>query len=158
MRFEEADPLAERVARVETSNTTSIPQRQLDRSMELPHTAVSHAPAQRDHVPEITKLQFRYFDGLRWQLNWDSGRSGQLPLAIEVRFDVDAEAAERAEEQLRSGEENAKLEEVAVSTSDDFQDEMVVSVQTLADPDAISTEYRFVVKLDAAVPKSGNLQ
>ena len=37
-------------------------------------------------APEISEVQFRYFDGAEWLDEWDSRTLGQLPLAIEVTF------------------------------------------------------------------------
>jgi len=102
---------------------------------------------QREHVPEVTKLQFRYFDGSRWRLNWNSGSDGILPLAIEVAFDVHPEAGlepppSKEEEQVSADDDLFDLEM-------DFQDGSVVG-RAAHDPDAISTAYRFVIALDAA--------
>ena len=33
---------------------------------------------------EVSKLQFRYFDGINWQEKWDSTSLNQLPTAIEI--------------------------------------------------------------------------
>lgn len=35
-------------------------------------------------APEVKYLQFRYFDGLIWQIAWDSTVTGSLPQAIEI--------------------------------------------------------------------------
>ena len=40
-------------------------------------------------APEVTAIQFRYFDGVDWVGSWDSAVSGSLPRAIEVQFAVD---------------------------------------------------------------------
>ena len=40
-----------------------------------------------DHVPEIERLEFRYFDGQRWHGHWDSSVSGNLPAAVEMSFE-----------------------------------------------------------------------
>ena len=39
-------------------------------------------------APEVVSLQFRYFDGILWQIYWDSDEQGGLPLAIEVTLEV----------------------------------------------------------------------
>ena len=41
-----------------------------------------------DHVPEIDRLEFRYFDGQRWHTSWDSSISGALPVAVEMTFEL----------------------------------------------------------------------
>lgn len=35
-------------------------------------------------APEIVSLQFRYFDGLQWQTEWDSVSAQKLPNAVEI--------------------------------------------------------------------------
>ncbi len=35
-------------------------------------------------APEVTFIQFRYFDGLQWLYQWDSEELGGIPLAIEI--------------------------------------------------------------------------
>ena len=34
--------------------------------------------------PEVAALEFRYFDGLEWQTEWDTEQMGGLPLAVEI--------------------------------------------------------------------------
>ncbi len=43
---------------------------------------------ERDDVPEIAWLEFRYFDGSSWRTSWESESSGQLPVAVEMRFEL----------------------------------------------------------------------
>ena len=49
---------------------------------------VSSADVTVDHVPEIAHLEFRYFDGHRWHVRWDSSISGNLPTAVEMSFEL----------------------------------------------------------------------
>ena len=35
-------------------------------------------------APEITAIQFAYFDGIEWTLEWDSELRGGIPLAVEI--------------------------------------------------------------------------
>ena len=44
-------------------------------------------------APEVTDLQFRYFDGKEWQTEWDSESLEKLPKAVEIHLIVDPEAA-----------------------------------------------------------------
>ncbi len=52
-------------------------------------------PARKDIVisdetiPEITRLDFAYYDGRLWRSNWNSRDGGNLPIAVRVRFDVE---------------------------------------------------------------------
>ena len=48
-----------------------------------------------DHIPEINWLAFRYFDGQQWLPSWDSELSGDLPVAIELTFDLAPSAKSR---------------------------------------------------------------
>lgn len=42
--------------------------------------------ASRVVAPEVADLQFQYWDGLEWVLEWDSNVSNSMPQAIEVRL------------------------------------------------------------------------
>ena len=44
-------------------------------------------------APEVTALQFRYFDGAEWLSAWDSSVSGALPRAVEVLIEIDLDGA-----------------------------------------------------------------
>ena len=46
--------------------------------------AATTLAAQQVLAPEVSYLQFRYFDGAAWYTSWDSESSGRLPRAIEV--------------------------------------------------------------------------
>ncbi len=35
-------------------------------------------------APEVSMIQFQYFDGYQWYPTWDSGQMGGLPLAVEI--------------------------------------------------------------------------
>ena len=37
-------------------------------------------------APEITGIEFSYWDGLTWQMEWSSDEYGELPLAVQVRL------------------------------------------------------------------------
>lgn len=43
---------------------------------------------ERDDVPEIAWLEFRYFDGSSWRTSWESESIGRLPVAVEMRFEL----------------------------------------------------------------------
>ena len=49
-------------------------------------------------VSEISNLVFAYYDGSRWQDEWNSRESGALPTAIRVRFSVRREKRSRSAE------------------------------------------------------------
>jgi len=39
-------------------------------------------------VPEVVSFELRYYDGSSWQSSWDSSREGRLPVAVEMRFEL----------------------------------------------------------------------
>jgi len=39
-------------------------------------------------APEVTRVQFRYFDGISWQPAWDSAQFGGLPRLVEVTIEI----------------------------------------------------------------------
>lgn len=51
-------------------------------------------------APEITAIEFRYFDGLSWYSDWDSFANAQLPAAIEVSLQYELPIREGAFGQL----------------------------------------------------------
>lgn len=50
------------------------------------NTTTTALSAQQLLAPEVTSLQFRYFDGVAWFTTWDSEESGRLPRAVEVNM------------------------------------------------------------------------
>lgn len=47
-------------------------------------------------APEVAAVEFMYFDGTEWLLEWDSHEREGLPLAIEIRLYLHAEASVEA--------------------------------------------------------------
>ena len=43
-------------------------------------------------APEVTRVQFRYFDGVTWQPAWDSAQYGGLPRLVEVTIELQSAA------------------------------------------------------------------
>ncbi len=39
-------------------------------------------------APEVVSLEFSYWDGIMWQLQWNSDEMGELPLAVQVQIAV----------------------------------------------------------------------
>ncbi len=71
-----------------------------------------------ERVPEINWLQFRYFDGSRWQRSWDSRTSGSLPLAVEVQFTLRGKEGSGVEtDEISAAEETELLGEGSGSSS-----------------------------------------
>ena len=44
---------------------------------------------EQDFMPEVTWLEFRYFSGSSWSDSWDSSGGRGLPVAVEIRFEVE---------------------------------------------------------------------
>lgn len=67
-------------------------------------STVPDAPPQRenrDFVPEVASLRFRYFDGTLWLSQWDSQVTGRLPAAVELAFDLKIEGEDEMIERQR---------------------------------------------------------
>lgn len=58
------------------------------RIVDLYSTQISEESLESSHVlaPEVSDIQFRYFDGAAWTDTWDSRTTGALPRAVEVVF------------------------------------------------------------------------
>ena len=54
---------------------------------------------------EVTGIEFQYWDGIIWQLEWSSDDLGELPLAI--RIDLSMTNATAQQDGLSAGDENA---------------------------------------------------
>ena len=42
-----------------------------------------------DYLPEIRKFRLRYFDGVFWTSSWSSKQQKQIPVAVELSFDLE---------------------------------------------------------------------
>lgn len=110
------------------------------------------APIAVDRVPEVVHWRFRYFDGLRWQSQWNSETTGELPMAIEVRFDlrvepIDSETA--ADQELAT--EEFSYSDLALSyddADDSLSDYIEIGSDTFGESPIPASEYRFVLKID----------
>jgi type II secretory pathway pseudopilin PulG len=80
-------------------------------------------------APEVTHLEFRYFDGTQWLMEWYSDQMGGLPVAVEIALAVTPQKF------LETDEDSP----FAASGEDLFTGEVV---------------YRMVVRLPAAKPPS----
>jgi type II secretory pathway pseudopilin PulG len=78
-------------------------------------------------APEVTGLEFRYFDGVAWLMEWDSELMGGLPVAVEIALAI-------TPRRFLENAENAAFGEAAGEL---FTGEIV---------------YRMVVRLPAAQP------
>lgn len=83
-------------------------------------------------APEVNYLEFRYFDGLEWQVEWDSEALGGLPVAIEITIGIDP-----------TGGQNPETLDITEATE-------------LATTDMTEHLYRLVVHLPAAKPTALN--
>ncbi len=61
-------------------------------------------------APEVTSVQFRYFDGTQWVQSWDSTAEGTLPLAVEITLSLLPQGtAPREATTTQQAEETARL-------------------------------------------------
>ncbi|MCA9184353.1 MAG: hypothetical protein R3E01_30805 [Pirellulaceae bacterium] len=97
----------------------------------------------RDDVPEVVRFRLRYFDGQHWQSSWDSMAKKQLPLAIEVAFDLDPNA---------DGRQAPRLAELLLHDEGQTTHEgLLVIGSDLQDIEPFQTEYRFVLAIDQLI-------
>ncbi|WP_145059093.1 hypothetical protein [Lignipirellula cremea] len=75
---------------------------------------------------EVARLEFRYFDGAQWLLEWDSDQLGGLPLAVETM--------------------------IAIRRADQDPDEMPVDDGPITLDNPYELVYRLVVRIPIAVP------
>ena len=59
---------------------------------------------------EIAQIQFRYFDGEDWQLQWDSVENGGFPTAIEVTIVIDPQRSVAGQNYSYAGFDNQNME------------------------------------------------
>lgn len=78
---------------------------------------------EQDKVPEVAWLEFRYFDGQAWVGSWDSRSQGQVPVAVEVQFELVVDE--------KSAEETLGDDDSAAVTDED----MILSPRTARRPD-----------------------
>jgi prepilin-type N-terminal cleavage/methylation domain-containing protein len=104
------DPLAMEGVTGSTGGTSSnggLVRRSLDRSVTqwaMQNGGLVSLNASGDLLAtEVVELRFRYWDGLIWQIFWDSDQMGGLPLAVEVTLTVvESSELESAEEAPRT--------------------------------------------------------
>jgi len=84
-------------------------------------------------VPEVVRLQFRYFDGNGWTSQWSSLSRKSLPVAVEVTVQLGTVAL--------SSETTGKPEPGEVSETADLAGEL--SVET--EPTVVGPTYRLVI-------------
>ncbi len=112
---------------------------------------------EQDFVPEVSWLEFRYFDGSSWSDSWDSAGGRGLPVAVEIRFNVDevepAAEVESTEEGLPTAED--ELLPLADATADSTADDLApwTEDRALDQPQTEETPYhRCIVMLGLAQP------
>ena len=115
---------------------------------------INSSARQEDRVREMTRLQFRYFDGKQWLLAWNSLSLQRLPVAIEMAFDIDPSAAdpetqEQLEQRIAESHRNRLLDE-GESINPFDEEGLLPSVDDRfrSDPTAIWTDYRIVMTLE----------
>jgi hypothetical protein len=112
---------------------------------------------EQDFVPEVSWLEFRYFSGSGWSDSWDSSGGRGLPVAVEIRFEIEEvepveEDVELTDEELPTLDDEASLltEE---SLSAEFEDPLRTDEAMLDETQTEETPYhRCVVVLGLAQP------
>ena len=122
----------------------------------------------RDHVPEVSRLRFRYFDGMMWRNEWDSNLEKRFPVAIEVAFDIFVQD-EKAEEDGETPVNEAVLtkavddetgaakpvDRYSLVEPSDREDERVGDLtgdlEIGLDGEFIDYEYKFVISVERLV-------
>ena len=101
-------------------------------------------------VPEVVKLEFRYYDGSGWTTQWNSLSQKSLPVAIEVVL-----ALKRPQQSSRPRTAPAASAEEAPAdndlSEDAFEQDLLDDVLGLTS-EADSRQYRLLVHLPAAPP------
>jgi len=82
----------------------------------------------------VNYLEFRYFDGLEWQIEWDSQEMGGLPVAVEITIGIDP-AGGKDPETLDATEVN----DLALADMSEFLYRLVVHLPA-AQPTALDEE------------------
>lgn len=114
-------------------------------------------------VPEVAGLEFRYFDGSGWTSQWDSIQRKSLPVAVEIRLEIeslDPRAVRRRAEAEAAGEPlggevesvGGTAEEDAIST-EEIRREPEEDASRKSDAESELPEYktyRLVVELPSA--------
>ena len=113
---------------------------------------------EQDFVPEVRWLEFRYFSGSSWSDSWDSSGGKGLPVAVEIRFEIEevqpVEEMQEDEEGLTTFDDQQSLldEEMTMESFEDeeplYSDEALVDeTQTEETP-----YHRCIVVLGLAEP------
>ena len=91
-----------------TKERTGLVRRVLDRAVTLQASETGGLTGVEDVgeviAPEVTAIQFEYFDGMQWVYEWDSEEMGGLPMAVRIPLSVStAQATEETSSPLLSG-------------------------------------------------------
>ncbi|WP_373650953.1 hypothetical protein [Schlesneria sp. DSM 10557] len=68
------------------------------------------------HLPQVIGIEFRYFDGLDWDFEWDSEERGSLPVLVEVLLKVSTTGDSAGTTSMAA--EDAESEDGASSTEE----------------------------------------
>lgn len=68
------------------------------------------------HVPQVKGIEFRYYDGLGWEFEWDSEERKELPVLVEVLFKI--KTTGESAETPASESDDLEKEEASLSADD----------------------------------------
>jgi hypothetical protein len=119
---------------------------------------------ERDEVPEVVWFALRYFDGTAWSESWNSQAQGSLPVAVELRFEL--EVTDPAERSAPASDGDTEWVETPIveserrelptgsvsGTSSSLPDTLMSQGGIADEDDEVTPYYRFVVLLGPAVP------
>lgn len=84
------DPLSQLDPTAEVTSPGGLVRRSLDRAATVEAASTGNLTTLNQTgellAPEVTGVEFSYWDGLTWQLEWSSDEYGELPLAVQVRI------------------------------------------------------------------------
>lgn len=101
-------------------------------------------------IPEVTDIQFRYYDGGQWVDDWDSLQRKSLPSAVEVIMVFGTQAEEEADlSDLKSITESNEKENI--NTDSDLSSEGNLDSDSLLSSQHREPRYRFLVFLPNAL-------
>ncbi|QDS92984.1 hypothetical protein FF011L_17390 [Roseimaritima multifibrata] len=80
-------------------------------------------------APEVLQIQFAYWDGFMWQIEWNSDEMGELPMAVQVRLTLGKRGVDStvvdptSSDQVRVFQQIVRLPMGRLVEEDEFEDD-----------------------------------